>query len=153
MPRRSLPIRMIAIRRGSCRLAICIGPWAIKIARNATGRRCNRGEADRWERTQTNPARRAMLCPVQMRLSYGIALIMQRAQPLSEAEADHLLETGGFPDWDYMPPDDEGHPFEHRHPIGAGCRMAAWLHSITPLPSLATLTRKNRSGAAPRRAE
>jgi hypothetical protein len=30
----------------------------------------------------------------------GVALIMQRAKPLSQAEADHLLETDGFPDWD-----------------------------------------------------
>jgi hypothetical protein len=27
--------------RGSARLTICIGPWALKVARNATGRRCN----------------------------------------------------------------------------------------------------------------
>ncbi len=41
-----------------------------------------------------------------------------RLGPLREtiipAEADHLLETDGFPDWDYVPPDDEGHPFEYK---------------------------------------
>jgi hypothetical protein len=39
---------------------------------------------------------------------------MERARPLTEGEADYLRETGGFPDWDYVPPDDEGHPFEHK---------------------------------------
>ena len=25
-----------------------------------------------------------------------------------------MIETDGIPDWDYMPPDDEGHPFEYK---------------------------------------
>jgi hypothetical protein len=33
------PGRFFAIdRRGTVRLMICVGPWAVKIARNATGR-------------------------------------------------------------------------------------------------------------------
>src|SRR6266849_2233073 len=103
---------MIVIdRRGSSRLTICIGPWAIKIARNAIGRRCNRYEAELWKRA--TPARRAMLCPVLMPLPAGLALVMPRAEPLSDEEGDHLMRTDGFPDWDYMPSDDDdGHPFE-----------------------------------------
>jgi hypothetical protein len=53
-----------------------------------------------------------MLCPVLMRLPFGLALVMPRAKPLSQEEADDLEATDGFPDWDYMPGDDEGHPFE-----------------------------------------
>jgi hypothetical protein len=93
------------------RRTVCIGPWAVKIARNSTGRRCNRFEADLWVRT--TPRRREMLCPVLACLPFGLAVIMQRAQPLSEIEAQHLRSTRGFPDWDYVPP-DEGEPFEYK---------------------------------------
>ena len=54
-----------------------------------------------------------MLCPVVARLPFGVAICMERAQPLSEDEADHLRNTRGFPDWDYVPP-DEGEPFEYK---------------------------------------
>ena len=54
-----------------------------------------------------------MLCPVLARLPFGVAILMPRAEPLSEAEADHLRATRGFPDWDYVPP-DEGEPFEYK---------------------------------------
>ena len=96
---------------GSVRLTICIGPWVLKIARNATGHRCNRFEADLWGRTTAR--RRSMLCPVLARLPFSFAVLMPRAQPLSEDEAKHLRATRGFPDWDYVPPDDEC-PFEHK---------------------------------------
>jgi hypothetical protein len=56
--------------RGTVRLTICIGPWALKVARNATGRRCNRFEADLW--TRTTEARRNMLCPVLACLPFGV---------------------------------------------------------------------------------
>lgn len=63
-------------RRGTVRLTICIGPWAWKIARNATDRRCNRFEADLWARTTAR--RRAMLCPVLARLPFDLAVVMPR---------------------------------------------------------------------------
>jgi hypothetical protein len=97
--------------RGTARLTICIGPWALKVARNATGRRCNRFEADLW--TRTNEVRRNMLCPVLACLPFGVGLVMQRAKPLSEDECQRLKTADAFPDWDYVPP-DEGHPFEHK---------------------------------------
>jgi hypothetical protein len=105
---------MITIdRRGSSRLVFCIHPWwTIKVARNPTGLRCNWYEADLYQRT--TPARRAMLCPVRMLLPGSVALVMQRAEPLSDDEARHLIHTDGFPDWDYMPPDDGGCPFEYK---------------------------------------
>ena len=54
-----------------------------------------------------------MLCPVLARLPFGVAILMPRAEPLSEAEADHLRATRGFPDWDYVPP-DESEPFDYK---------------------------------------
>jgi hypothetical protein len=97
-------------RRGTSRLVICIGKFAVKIARNAEGRRCNLDEAKRWR--QVKPKRRTMLCPVLATAPYGVALMMPRARPTSQAEADWLLKTGGYPDWDYDGIGDEGHPFE-----------------------------------------
>jgi hypothetical protein len=35
------------------------------------------------------------------------------ARPLSAADHDDLLNTDGFPDWDYMPGED-GQPFEFK---------------------------------------
>jgi hypothetical protein len=104
---------LIAIdRRGTSRLTIKVGPWAIKVARNAAGLRCNRREAECWKRT--TPARRAMLCPVLMTFPLGIAIVMQRVESLPEHEANHLRRTRGFPDWNYAGPDDEECPFEHK---------------------------------------
>jgi hypothetical protein len=101
---------IVEIRQGTRRLTLCIGAWAVKLARNANGRRCNRFEADLWART--TPTRRNMLCPVLACLPSGLAIVMQRAQPLSEDEAKRLRSTRGFSDWDYMPPDDDECPFE-----------------------------------------
>ena len=103
---------IVGIRRGTRRLTLCVGAWAVKFARNSNGRRCNRFEADLWART--TPTRRNMLCPVLARLPFGLAIVMQRAQPLSKDEVERLKAEHGFPDWDYMPPDDEGHPLEHK---------------------------------------
>jgi hypothetical protein len=97
--------------RGTVRRTFCIGPWAVKIAHNATGRRCNRFEADLWARTTAR--RRDILCPVLACGPFGLAVVMLRALPLSEAEAQHLRSTRGFPDWDYVPP-VEGEPFEYK---------------------------------------
>jgi hypothetical protein len=98
-------------QRDTVRRTICVGSWAAKIARNGTGRRCNSFEADLWARTSAR--RRAMLCPVLARLPFGVAILMPCAEPLSEDEADHLRATRGFPDWDYVPP-DESEPFEYK---------------------------------------
>lgn len=97
-------------RRGTSRLTICIGRFAIKIARNAEGRHGNRDEAKRY--AETTPKRRAMLCPVLASLPGGVASLRPRAKPTSQAEADHLLKTGGYPDWDYAGIGDDPCPFE-----------------------------------------
>jgi hypothetical protein len=105
--------RLITIdRRGSCRLTVCVGPWAIKLARGATGRRCNRFEADLWNRTIA--VRRAMLCPILVILPFGIGVVMRRADPTTVDEAQQLLDGDEFPDWDYMPPSDDSCPFEYK---------------------------------------
>lgn len=52
-----------------------------------------------------------MLCPILFAVPGGLALVMKRATPISEDEAHQLRGNFGFPDWDYVPPDDEC-PFE-----------------------------------------
>ena len=51
--------------------------------------------------------------PVLARLPFGVGLVMQRAEPLRKDERDRLMDAHGFPDWDYVPP-DEGEPFEYK---------------------------------------
>jgi hypothetical protein len=52
-----------------------------------------------------------MLCPVRWCSGSGGLVVMAAARSLSAADHEHLLDTDGFPDWDYMPGED-GHPFE-----------------------------------------
>jgi hypothetical protein len=54
-----------------------------------------------------------MLCPVICCSAGGRLLVMATAQPLSNAEHESILDTDGFPDWDYMPGED-GDPFEYK---------------------------------------
>jgi hypothetical protein len=112
-------------RRGTTRLTLCIGPWALKIARNAAGLRCNRFEADLWKRTTT--IRRKMLCPVLAGLPFDLGIVMRRAEPLSEQERDQIMDADAFPDWDYVPP-DETCPFEYKAydwgRLTSGCLVA-----------------------------
>ena len=99
------------IAHGTTRAVLCVGPYAIKFAKGKRGRRCNAYEAALW--AKTTDVRRSMLCPIIAALPYGLAIVMRRAAPLSEAEKDYLIETDGFPDWDYVPPDDTA-PFEYK---------------------------------------
>jgi len=54
-----------------------------------------------------------MLCPILAVVPFGIAVVMPRALPLTEDEKNFLIDTDGFPDWDYVPP-DETSPFEYK---------------------------------------
>jgi hypothetical protein len=54
-----------------------------------------------------------MLCPVRWCAKGGWLVVMAAATPLTEAEKDRLIDTDGFPDWDYMPGED-GEPFEYK---------------------------------------
>ena len=92
-------------------MTLCVGRYAIKIAKSARGRACNRYESDLWKRT--TEARRKMLCPIQVMLPFGLAVVMPTARPLTEDEKTYLIDTDGFPDWDYVPPDETA-PFEYK---------------------------------------
>jgi hypothetical protein len=96
---------------GTTRAVLVLGPLALKFARGERGRRCNRFEADVYRRISAR--RRAMLCPVLWCSPAARLLLMRAARPLSKQEHDHLLKTDGFPDWDYVPP-DETQPFEYK---------------------------------------
>jgi hypothetical protein len=97
--------------KGTTRLVLLIGPWALKFARGPRGRRCNRYEADLFRRVDAR--RREMLCPVRWCADGGWLMVMATAAPLAEAEKEILIDTDGFPDWDYMP-GEEGQPFEYK---------------------------------------
>jgi hypothetical protein len=96
---------------GTTRLVLVIGPWAVKFARGARGRRCNKYEADLFN--TADERRRAMLCPVRWCSGGGKVLVMASARPLSKRDHEDLLAADGFPDWDYMPGED-GQPFEFK---------------------------------------
>ena len=102
---------LIALRKGMTRRVLALPLIALKFARGPTGRRCNRFEADLYARTTAR--RREMLCPVLWCSSRGLILVARAATTLTEAEKEHLIANDGFPDWDYVPP-DEGHPFEFK---------------------------------------
>lgn len=95
---------------GETRIVFLVGRYALKVARGKLGRRCNALEAHLWN--WVGPARRQILCPVLWSPRGGLLNVAPRAVPISEEEADSLRATFGFPDWDYMPPDDLECPFE-----------------------------------------
>jgi hypothetical protein len=97
--------------KGTTRRVLVIGPWALKFARGPVGRRCNCYEAELFR--TVDDRRRAMLCPVRWCAKSGWLLMMAAATPLTEAEKDNLIDTDGFPDWDYMPGEDS-EPFEYK---------------------------------------
>lgn len=101
--------------KGTTRRVLVIGPWALKFARGPRGRRCNRYEANLFRTVDAR--RRAMLCPVHCCAASGWLMVMATATPLTETEKDNLIDTDGFPDWDYMPGEDSD-PFE--------CKASDW---------------------------
>jgi hypothetical protein len=58
-----------------------------------------------------------MLCPVRWCSGRGWLLVMAAATPITETEKEGLIDSNGFPDWDYMPGED-GDPFE--------CKASDW---------------------------
>ena len=58
---------------GTSRVVIVLGGLAIKIARHLHGLRCNRFEADLYQRTSDR--RRLMLCPVLWRSWFSVVLV------------------------------------------------------------------------------
>jgi hypothetical protein len=53
-----------------------------------------------------------MLCPVLWSAG-GWLIVMATATPLTEDEKDELIDSDGFPDWDYIPGEDS-EPFEYK---------------------------------------
>src|SRR5450759_193886 len=95
---------------GTTRAVLVVGRLAFKFARHARGMRCNLYEADIYRRT--SEPRRTLLCPGLWRSRRGALLIAKAAAPISGAEAQHLRQTRGFPDWEYVGPGDDECPFE-----------------------------------------
>lgn len=100
-------------RDGKTRLVFVIGLIALKFARGARGRRSNLYEADLYARVSER--RRAMLCPILWCAPYGIVLLSRAACPISEEEKSCLMDTNGFPDWDWeRGSPDNNSPFEYK---------------------------------------
>jgi hypothetical protein len=78
------PLSKIMISRAGSfrRPVIVIGRWALKFARNARGRACNKYEANLYRSTAND--RRKLLCPVLWISPGGRLLIMAAAEPMTE---------------------------------------------------------------------
>jgi len=110
-------VMQFAVRRGSTRRVLIIGPLAFKFAIGPMGARHNRYEADLYRRT--TPRRKAMLCPVIACSGSGAVSVMKAATPLTQSEFDELRASGSLPewsDWDYLGCGDDGWPFETHKP-------------------------------------
>jgi hypothetical protein len=80
---------------------------------NLQGRDGGANQREQLEWTRATSERREMLCPTLWAAPFGLMNIMRRATPLKRDQQLHLLESGGFPDWDYMPPGPK-EPFEYK---------------------------------------
>jgi hypothetical protein len=109
--RRVTMLRLEWQTAGTTRLTLCVGPYALKFARSQRGRDGNRRERREWKRA--TPERRQMLCPLLWSAPFGFVNVMRRAIPLTRHEQLALLDSDGFPDWDYMP-GGPGEPFEYK---------------------------------------
>jgi hypothetical protein len=96
---------------GTTRVTLCIGRYAIKVPKSRRGCLANCGELIEWKRA--TPERREIMCPLLWSAPFGLINIMQRAIPLPRQEQQRLLDTDGFPDWDYMP-GGPSCPFEYK---------------------------------------
>ncbi|MGX1325438.1 hypothetical protein ACVMFA_007395 [Bradyrhizobium liaoningense] len=96
---------------GTTRLTVCVGQYALKFGRWRSGGDANQREWIEWVRA--TPDRRLMLCPILWAAPFGVLNIMRRAVPLTRQQQLALLDSDGFPDWDYMP-GGPGEPFEYK---------------------------------------
>jgi hypothetical protein len=99
---------MITFRRGTSRGVLCVGPIAIKLARNKRGARCNRHEFELYRRT--TEWRRSLLCPVLWCSENGAILIARAAKPMTQEEFNDLYRRNELPDWDYLAPANDREP-------------------------------------------
>jgi len=90
---------------------LVVGAWALKVARDAQGRRCNLYEAKLFAAVDVRG--RELLWPVRGCSGGGWLLVMAAAKPRAEDDHRDLLDLDDFPDWDYRP-DEDGAPFEYK---------------------------------------
>ena len=97
---------------------IVIGPWALKFARNAQGRACNKYEAKLYQ--SANDHRRQMLCPVVWVSPWGFLLIMAATEPTTvHMSLEEYLEV--CEEWGYLPGEDSC-PFEPKPSDWGRCK-------------------------------
>jgi len=102
---------MISFALGTTRAVLCVGSFALKIARSRSGTRGNRFEADLYRRS--GKGRRALLCPAFWCSPYGVVLVMRRATPMNEADYHRYVHSVGLlRAWGYGGSGDDGNPFE-----------------------------------------
>jgi hypothetical protein len=101
-------MRVLAIRIGTTRMVLIVGPMAIKLARHERGMRCNRSEATLYDRE--TPRRREILCPVIWCSENGRILIARAAAPARPEDRPLILAR--IYGWDYDPHKNEDPPFE-----------------------------------------
>jgi hypothetical protein len=76
------------------------------------GVRCNRHEANLFNRNKSKPHRSSMLCPVLWCSWSALVLVMRRATtPVTQVQIDELKARASF-QWDYLGPGDDDFPFE-----------------------------------------
>src|SRR6185369_7304476 len=96
------PIRLIA--RGTTRLVIVIGRFAVKIPRPWPLRRLKKGRLSNqlekmlFERAPEKDWHE--LCPVILALPFGIANVMPYAEPMSLCAFNKFFDGGEYPDRD-----------------------------------------------------
>lgn len=91
-------LRMPQLCRGSSRIVLLIGRYAIKFPRASSlrrirqGLRCNQAEVDAWkERRYPN------LCPILWSSSGPVLVVMPRARSMSNGEFDAWFESDDWP--------------------------------------------------------
>jgi hypothetical protein len=88
-------------RCGTTRRVALIGTVALKFPKGRIGKQSNRVEVRTW--LTATPKCRELLCPIIWHLPFGILVVMRRAAPMTEEDAqkrrDRLDKPGGFPDF------------------------------------------------------
>jgi len=93
--------RLALIGIGTNRFVLLVGPWAIKLARSAKGRRACRHERAVWKRYGGRPGNGDLLCPILASDPFGLVVIMRKAQrtPWPFFSTWHERQ----PQWEYWP--------------------------------------------------
>jgi hypothetical protein len=86
---------------GTNRFVLLLGPWAIKFARSAKGRRECRHERTVWKRYGGKPVNGDLLCPIIASDPFGLVVIMRKAQRTPWPFLSTWNERQ--PQWEYWP--------------------------------------------------